>query len=194
MSEPWDQLESEPDAAYKRFLLYRNLGPSRTMDRAYRAQGKRLKRGKTKRAPPNWYEDSQKFDWRRRAHAWDLQMLHLAGEEAVVAMVENAKEGASKTLQGILDAPVPTDWGKIVENLRALAGIIPAEAVAALQCRLAAGASGSGGAGAPGPGVVPGQPGGERPPDPAGGPVGETGGDRGSGPESPVQGSGEERS
>jgi hypothetical protein len=33
---PWDQQSGEPDNVYARFLFYRSLGPSRSMDMVYR--------------------------------------------------------------------------------------------------------------------------------------------------------------
>src|SRR5262249_28786381 len=47
--KPWDQQPDEPDAAYSRFLMYRNLGPARTLDAAFanflRAGGKNERDG-----------------------------------------------------------------------------------------------------------------------------------------------------
>src|SRR5262245_60895581 len=77
---PWDQLPGESDAAYARFLVYRNLGPQRTIDAAYNSQSPvDPKSPKRHQAPGSWRKDSKRFAWPRRAVAWDLDCLIRAG-------------------------------------------------------------------------------------------------------------------
>lgn len=96
----WEQMTGESDESFARFLMYRNLGPSRSMRKAYlrylqEADGftggaKRL------HIPGQWQRDSSNFFWVERAAAWDVRNLQAYGGRLAVlhtqAMVELAKK------------------------------------------------------------------------------------------------------
>lgn len=41
----WEQLPDEPDSAYARFLMYRNLGPARSIDAAFKTTATKRNKG-----------------------------------------------------------------------------------------------------------------------------------------------------
>jgi hypothetical protein len=89
MPDPWDQLMGEPKESFCRFLFYRNLGPTRSLAKAYRAYLNTLPDAEAKqqahtltgvkkcsnRAPGNWYQDSIRHKWDSRSNSWDINQL-----------------------------------------------------------------------------------------------------------------------
>src|SRR5262249_5670477 len=78
-NKPWDQRPDEPDPAFVRFLIYRDLGPGRSLIQAYLAF-LRLLDGSTegverRSIPGQWYRDSRQWEWVRRARAWDVEVF-----------------------------------------------------------------------------------------------------------------------
>jgi hypothetical protein len=80
----WEQLIDETPKAYAAFVAYRDLGPQRSIHRAYIefASKKGRKGGKAgaSKAPSHWEEWSSKYDWVTRAEAWDDERRRLAEE------------------------------------------------------------------------------------------------------------------
>src|SRR5262249_35861888 len=110
----WAQRDGEPDAAYAHFLLYRDLGPARSLDEAYR-QWVRLhdpdRSGQFQRRPGSWIEDSSRWDWPDRADAWDLSKVVASSKRGLARftrLVENALGRALADLAaaGGLDDPL----------------------------------------------------------------------------------------
>jgi hypothetical protein len=163
MGEVWEQLEGEPDAAYARFLSYRNLGPARSLNLAYQVRrgpsregpsvaGRRQKASKGgQRAPGSWYQECVRFDWKRRAEAWDVHTFMGTGEQAVVMMVNLIHDFAARTLAAVAKRE-PVTWSEVRESLNALAALIPQASITRLHARLDQEARF---AGTTGPGCVP---------------------------------------
>lgn len=163
---PWERLEGEPAAAYARFLVYRNLGPTRTLQRAWEAHLQAGRRGRGGRnrtksdAEPathrssTWAANAVAFQWSERAREWDIAMLSQVGAEAVVDFVNILRLYAARTLEALNDggAIKPDGFGQITAAVNTLGALIPAETVEAVQS-----IAGSGGV----PGVG-GQPGAKR--------------------------------
>ena len=59
---PWDRRPRESTASHERFRTFRDLGPSRTLERAAAAAGSTLRAMR---------DLSAKWDWAARATAWD---------------------------------------------------------------------------------------------------------------------------
>lgn len=125
----WDQHEHEPDAAYARFLAYRNLGPSRSLDKAYRASQGAEKR----QAPGQWHKDSVAYQWVARATAWDIDNLKTHGERIVLNYVASLDSIADK-LQAYLSNETTTidNWRDAEAALAILGKIITGNAAAEL--------------------------------------------------------------
>jgi hypothetical protein len=64
----WERKPDEPARWYARFEVYRLLGPSRSMEAAYRSVTEGSKR---KRAVARWYLAAKEWQWKDRAEAWD---------------------------------------------------------------------------------------------------------------------------
>jgi len=79
--EPWLQQPNETEEAYTAFCLYRDLGPRRTIDLAYRQQLSNNRATKITememRASGRWTHWSVIHDWRRRALAYDRHLTRI---------------------------------------------------------------------------------------------------------------------
>lgn len=82
--QPWHRLLDEPTRLYDYFLVYRNLGPSRTILAAYRKykvmQGHTQYRNATQ-ASTDWYKHSKTFGWYDRATRYDDYTMRQAEAE-----------------------------------------------------------------------------------------------------------------
>jgi hypothetical protein len=87
MGQPWDQQPGESDAAYRRFLRYRDLGMGRSIDAAYfstrppGAGAGLTAAGKRRRAPGQWMRECSRWRWRERASKWDIDHLQRRADE-----------------------------------------------------------------------------------------------------------------
>lgn len=126
----WEQLHGESNLHYSWFLAYRNLGPARSLDRAYAA----FKRDETLQAPGNWADASARLCWPERATAWDVHVLTEAGAAVVVRFVDAMRELAEQTIRGLREYP-PASFSEALRAMEALSQLIPAEAIAALSER-----------------------------------------------------------
>jgi hypothetical protein len=137
MPEPWDQQEGEPRSAYVRFLLYRSLGPGRSIDEAYRLLLQQRARGakssKT-RAPGNWYQESSKWNWNDRASEWDIAALLAVGDDSIASLVTYVRD-AVRRAHGSLSKLEPKTWSDVLESLDAFGHALPPEVVAAALSR-----------------------------------------------------------
>lgn len=82
----WERLPGEPARWYRRFVLYRDLGPQRTLVEAHAAAA-RAECLAQPRLPARWVQIAATWRWEERAQAWDLWM----------------------SAQRDLDAPLPSD-------------------------------------------------------------------------------------
>ena len=66
----WERKPGEPNLWYARFDAFRQLGPGRSVSKAYhRCKQEQGLRSAT--ANSLWYQTSRDWDWRERAEAWD---------------------------------------------------------------------------------------------------------------------------
>jgi hypothetical protein len=118
--QPWDQLPDEPAAAHSRFLVFLHLGPGRNLDLAYQtyraAAGRDPKRDK-KRTPGNWRQDAEQYDWRGRAHAWDVAFFADRLEAVVMAYVRLIEAVIIKTLGALAATAPPANTAELVQIL-----------------------------------------------------------------------------
>jgi hypothetical protein len=68
MINPWDRLPNERSKAYYLFCMYRDLGPTRTLERLARVEDSDLNRVATR---ANLKVYSRKYQWVSRARAYD---------------------------------------------------------------------------------------------------------------------------
>lgn len=132
----WEQREGEPNEAYARFLVYRNLGRARSLESAYSLDsGQAAKKSRKKQSiSGQWTSDSTAYDWVERATAWDIEMLIIHGADVVLDFIEAMRNYANKTLRASFgEGLTPRDWGELTNALNTLGKFIPADTVAAIQ-------------------------------------------------------------
>lgn len=126
----WEQLTDEPAAAYARFLIYRNLGPGRTLDAAYAANSPKARKGKKRQgiAPGQWTKESSDFEWRARATAWDIEQLQNIVPGAIVSVFGAIDEFALVTLRALQSGSMrPRTWAQLMSAMGVLIGFISPE-------------------------------------------------------------------
>jgi hypothetical protein len=130
--QPWDQQPDEPAKAYSRFLVYLGMGPARSVHAAFRLVRPDTQ-GHKRSAPGAWHRAARRFDWERRAVAFDLHHLVAAGQQAVALFVATIAQASRKTLDALVESDVrPQTWADVLGSLQALAALIPAETLAAV--------------------------------------------------------------
>lgn len=127
----WEQQDGEPDNSFARFLAYRNMGPTRSIDKAFASY---VENGSVSwRSSGQWYVASSKWNWIARASAYDVHLLSEAGKLAAVAFVNAITAYARRLLEAISDGDIkPEKWADITGALETLAKFIPSETVKAL--------------------------------------------------------------
>lgn len=130
----WNQLDGEDAADYAKFLVYRNLGPGRSLDRAYRAYRRRrvTKSGAPLQAPGSWAKLSVRYEWVNRASRWDVYHLEQAVPEVVSTIFALIGEFARKTLESVQSGAVsPRNWDDVLRAIDGLTALVSPEAAAA---------------------------------------------------------------
>lgn len=71
--QPWDRVPGETSRAYEAFCAFRDAGPSRKMDKVWRAF--EAEHGRVvpehRRCASSWWEWYRRFDWKARAEKYD---------------------------------------------------------------------------------------------------------------------------
>lgn len=117
MKQPWDKRKGETAPAFEAFVLYRDMGPKRSLEKA----ASRV--GKTKQMLGRW---SSEHDWQDRTAAWDEYLDRRVQEDNAHEHLEmNRRHGqlarmlqgkVVERLQGIdVDAIKPADLARIVD-------------------------------------------------------------------------------
>ena len=92
--KPWEQWDEEPPNWYGRFVIFRDMGPGRSLTGAVRIYYKK----RNKPAHPvneTWCENARVWKWRERALAWDQYQRDL------MTLVEaNRKAAATRAANG----------------------------------------------------------------------------------------------
>jgi hypothetical protein len=127
---PWDQLPGEPDEAYARFLIYRNLGLTRSV-----AKARVSRKGKKGEGSSGcWSSDSATYAWVKRAVAWDIDNLKAHGPRLAVVWAECVMAIAEKTLSYLRDAKSkPKSFDSVVNAVEKLAKYVSADALDGIQ-------------------------------------------------------------
>lgn len=142
-AEPWAQLPGEPDEAYARFLLYRNIGPGRSQQAAYdtylltfRNAGPPPagKSAKKPQVPGHWNDDSAKYRWVDRATAWDIHQLQHQGPELARLWAGILIAAARKCAEKLAHPNCrPKDFMQALAVVDKLAPFLSPDAVKSLQ-------------------------------------------------------------
>lgn len=122
MREPWDQLATETDESYSHFLIYRNLGVSRSMRLAYKRYLEMYDgytgSHKTLHIPGNWRQDQTNHWWSERASSWDIRNLHTYGARLAVLHVQSITKIAEKCVrQSKKLNPGDKGWSDLLDSM-----------------------------------------------------------------------------
>ncbi len=146
--KPGEQLDHESDQCYDRFMIYLHLGPGRSLDLA--AQVERAQQEATaklaaaagvtdlptppdkaqsgpkqaKRANAHFRATAVKFEWARRARAWDIEQFKLLGYEGIIQFME-AVNALIKQLSLAIPNLTPKTWKELTYTIRVLSKVMP---------------------------------------------------------------------
>ena len=140
MPEPWDKLSAESDEAYARFLMYRNLGPGRSLRKAYKHYLTAYDgfTGGTKRlhVPGQWHADCVAHFWVERSNAWDVRNLYKYGARAAVLHVRTVVALAQRNARAVRELK-PGDQGftDLLASVRVVAEFLTPDVVHGIQER-----------------------------------------------------------
>ncbi len=134
MAESWDKLPGESDEAYARFLIYRNVGPRRSLKRAYLHYLRVYDEftGGTKRlhVPGSWHADCASNFWCDRAVAWDIRNLSAYGARVAVLHVRAVAILAEKNARHAVKlAPGDDGFSDLLASMRTVAEFLTPEVV-----------------------------------------------------------------
>lgn len=132
-AKPWDRLPDEPVAAYTRFLIYRSMGPGRSVEAAYTTYAGPPEEGGRRRVPGQWERDCATFRWVERASAWDVENLAETGKQAVLSFVAAIEVATAKALRALKRPEMePLTFEEAIKALDVLGKLIPAATVRSL--------------------------------------------------------------
>jgi len=95
-NQPWLQMEGETDEAYAAFCGFRDSGPGRSLDGAWRAHAGP---SKAPRAPGSWKRYRKHHDWLSRAQAFDDRNDAVLDGARVEALGAHASEWATRQVE-----------------------------------------------------------------------------------------------
>lgn len=131
MSDPWEQLPNEPPEAYARFLVYRNLGPARTLDAAYTTANVGNRRKSSERSG-TWQDNSTAYNWRERAARWDVAQLSAVVPATAGVIFEAIAEFAKQVLAEVqAGTHKPKNWTEVKDALIVLASFVSPDVITA---------------------------------------------------------------
>ncbi len=137
----WDQLSTETNDAYCHFLVYRNLGPTRSLNKAYYQYLKDydgftgvMNRGI--RAPGNWQDESRDNFWVERSAAWDIRNLACYGAKVAIMHAECVAHLARKNLSELKKMrPGDEGWMDLMQSIKVVAAFLSPELVASIESK-----------------------------------------------------------
>ena len=121
--EPWSRLPGESEDAYAHFLIYRNLGYSRSLKRAYFRYLQMYDEytGDIKRLviPATWRRQCMDHFWTQRATSWDIQNLHTYGSRLAVLYTQAVTKMAEKCVRVSRSKnPGDKEWPDLLDTVQ----------------------------------------------------------------------------
>jgi hypothetical protein len=117
----------ESASAYAHFCYFRDLGPSRSRDAAFRAfladQGREV--AGTEQAPGRWTRECSRWGWVERAGTWDAHVARRQVGATVCRVVTLVNAYAARVLEAMEDAEGPAGWEQITAAIDALCRWLP---------------------------------------------------------------------
>lgn len=134
----WDRLSVEDDLDYSYFLVFRNLGPRRTLRAAYRHFASSFGNAQKTplsgvNVPEKWKSLRRENRWVERASAWDVHCLKSVGCRVAVnqsqAILSLSREAVRTARKVRLDPEQPAE---LLDVMRTIQGYLTPDAVAAV--------------------------------------------------------------
>jgi hypothetical protein len=119
----WQRMRGEPALWYERFDIFRQLGPGRTLEDAWR----KLEVKTAKHPSWRWYEVAKEWNWVERAAAWDayrfeqLRQEELEDERAAKAAARENRRALISGFAGSM-ATALTSYTESINRLERLVG------------------------------------------------------------------------
>ena len=134
MTDVWDQLEDETEEEFVKFLIYKNLGFDRSIDKAYNSYlatnitsgGESNKKAQLlgflleekKPAPGSWYQLASKRFWKKRAELWDISELRKTEKSTFIKQVAIIKAFAEKIEEALKDPKIkPKNFFQLLQAI-----------------------------------------------------------------------------
>ena len=128
----WEQRTDEPDRAYACFLVYLQLGPGRSLERAYQSASARNR--KKTQASGTWTYYSTQYSWIERAAAYDVDMLSQHGTEVVINWVQSLVKLSELAFEKITSGTVEIrNLGQLLEVINVLGNFVTPETIQAAR-------------------------------------------------------------
>jgi hypothetical protein len=113
----WDRLDGESAKAHAAFVVYRDLGVQRSLQKAW----ERYTNGNTKAMPGYFGRWSSENAWVERAEAWDIEQQAIADEAATAVFDEMIREGRKEVIRRGVE-----DYRRLLEHFDEAIGQISA--------------------------------------------------------------------
>jgi hypothetical protein len=127
----WEQRADEPDRAYACFLVYLQLGPGRSLERAYEAASNRVK---SRRSSGQWVYYSTTYDWVARSQSFDIDALSQHGTEVVINWVQSLVKLSELAFEKITSGTVEIhSLGQLLEVINVLGNFVTPETIQAAR-------------------------------------------------------------
>ena len=131
--EIWEQLEGESNASYTRFLIYKNLGMARSLEKAYSfylINNQKATKGNKRQqllevlleqerpVPGSWTNESSAYCWKKRAEAFDISELRKTEKQTFSKQVGILKSLTEKLEESLKDPTLkPKNFFQIIQAL-----------------------------------------------------------------------------
>jgi hypothetical protein len=123
-------MPGESDDEYRKFLIFRGLGPDRSMLKAYK---KYAPERSAYSVSGDWSRAAKRNHWQERARAFDKDCLDRAGKASVYELTLLLKDCIRVMGKAIRSGNVkPESWSQLLEGITLVSQIIPPSAVAAM--------------------------------------------------------------
>lgn len=123
---PWNAQIDEKASAFRAFQTYLNLGPTRSIEKAWR-----MASGKESKTPGHFTKWAQEYKWTERAEAWDLhahEVVAKQNEETMRRSAVDLTQTRINAYRGMMNVGARI----VVKAAKAIDGMTPQEALAHL--------------------------------------------------------------
>ena len=137
MAEEWRRMAGESTADYAAFLLFRNVGPTRSLRRAYQLWQQQLAnyvqppKGSPRQKPPgSWQTRYRKWEWKRRATCWDVHRMAYTGAQVAAIHTQTVVNVAVKVLKASkVTGPDDAGFAAMLNGMRQVQAFVTPEIV-----------------------------------------------------------------